>query len=141
MRNPDSSGSGWKVLVWSYTPSIVAYRRTGGRGVDHVVEVGGAGTLAQSLRAVRMGGTVSVIGVLSGRAGELDLAPVLMRKLKLQGVLVGIALVWLTGWDRLDREILRVARRVKRLDPLPQGFRGSVAVVRIPINFRIQQED
>ena len=36
-----------------------------------------------------MGGTVSVIGVLSGRAGELDLAPVLMRKLKLQGVLVG----------------------------------------------------
>ena len=64
-------------------------RRTGGRGVDHVVEVGGAGTLAQSLRAVRMGGTVSVIGVLSGRAGELDLAPVLMRKLKLQGVLVG----------------------------------------------------
>lgn len=64
-------------------------RFTHGRGVDHVVEVGGAGTLAQSLRAVRMAGTVSVIGVLSGRETELDLAPVLMRKLKLQGILVG----------------------------------------------------
>src|SRR5262249_46162466 len=39
---------------------------TGGRGVDHVVEVGGAGTLAQSLRAVRTGGHIALIGVLAG---------------------------------------------------------------------------
>jgi threonine dehydrogenase-like Zn-dependent dehydrogenase len=36
--------------------------------VDHVVEVGGPGTLAQSLRAIRIGGKVTLIGVLSGAA-------------------------------------------------------------------------
>jgi NADPH:quinone reductase-like Zn-dependent oxidoreductase len=58
-------------------------------GVDHVVEVGGAGTLAQSLRAVRPGGQVSIIGVLAGGKGEVNLTPVLMRNIRLQGVLVG----------------------------------------------------
>jgi NADPH:quinone reductase-like Zn-dependent oxidoreductase len=61
---------------------------TGGRGVDHVVEVGGAGTLARSLQAVRMGGHVSLIGVLSG-GGEVNPMPVLMRNVRLQGIYVG----------------------------------------------------
>jgi len=62
---------------------------TGGRGVDHVVEVGGAGTLAQSIRAVRPGGTISLIGVLAGGADHLNLVPVLMRNIRIQGVIVG----------------------------------------------------
>lgn len=62
---------------------------TGGLGVDHVVEVGGSGTLARSLHAVRMGGRVSMIGVLSGGAGEVSLFPVLMKNIRLQGVYVG----------------------------------------------------
>lgn len=57
-------------------------------GVDHVVEVGGAGTLAQSLRAVRMGGHVSLIGVLSGR-GECNPVPILMKHICVQGIYVG----------------------------------------------------
>ncbi len=61
---------------------------TGGRGVDHVVEVGGAGTFAQSLRATRRGGTVSLIGVLSG-AGEVNPIPILMNSLRVQGIYVG----------------------------------------------------
>ncbi len=61
----------------------------GGRGVDHVVDVGGADTLQQSIRALRPGGTVSVIGVLSGAKTELQLTPMLMQNLRLQGVLVG----------------------------------------------------
>ncbi|MBK6686316.1 MAG: NAD(P)-dependent alcohol dehydrogenase [Deltaproteobacteria bacterium] len=64
-------------------------RLTGGVGADQVIEVGGAGTMPQSLRAVRPGGTISVIGVLAGAAGELALTPVLMQNLKLQGILVG----------------------------------------------------
>src|SRR5262249_29684542 len=44
----------------------VARALSEGHGVDHVIEVGGAGTLAQSLRAVRVGGTISLIGVLAG---------------------------------------------------------------------------
>src|SRR5690606_15607803 len=62
---------------------------TGGEGVDHVIEVGGAGTLARSLRAARIGGRVSVIGVLSGGAAELALFPILMKQLTAQGIFVG----------------------------------------------------
>ncbi len=62
---------------------------TGGRGVDHVVEVGGAGTLQQSLRAVRAGGRVYLIGVLSGAKHELMLPYILTRNVRVQGVTVG----------------------------------------------------
>jgi NADPH:quinone reductase-like Zn-dependent oxidoreductase len=61
---------------------------TGGQGVDHVVEVGGAGTLHRSLRSVRLGGMVSLIGVLTG---IVDLNPmiILSRSLSVRGVFVG----------------------------------------------------
>lgn len=58
-------------------------------GVDLVIEVGGGDTLPQSLRAVRSGGTIALIGVLAGRPAELDVASVLMRSVRIQGVLVG----------------------------------------------------
>ena len=61
----------------------------GGPGLDHIVEVGGAGTLEQSVRAVRPGGTISLIGVLSGPAPSLNLPLVVMRQVRLQGVTVG----------------------------------------------------
>jgi NADPH:quinone reductase-like Zn-dependent oxidoreductase len=61
---------------------------TGGVGVDHVVEVGGAGTLPRSLKAVRVGGHVALIGVLAG-GGECNPMPVLMKAVRLQGVFVG----------------------------------------------------
>lgn len=62
---------------------------TDGIGVDHVVEVGGAGTLAQSVKAVRSGGTISLIGVLSGVAGDLKLSQVVTQNIRLQGVTIG----------------------------------------------------
>ena len=58
-------------------------------GVDHVVEVGGAGTLAQSIEAVRPGGRIAIIGVLSGVSSQIDLRRVLMRSIRLQGLFVG----------------------------------------------------
>lgn len=61
---------------------------SGGQGVDHVVEVGGQGTFDQSVRAVRLGGTISLIGTLAGRAA-VNLTPVLMRNIRVQGVFVG----------------------------------------------------
>lgn len=61
---------------------------TAKRGVDHVVEVGGAGTLQRSMRAVRMAGHIAVIGVVAG-AGEFSLVPVFMKALRLIGVFVG----------------------------------------------------
>lgn len=66
-----------------------AREMTGGRGVDHVIEVGGAGTLEQSIRAVRPGGTISLIGILTGGAGKVNLTPVLMQDIRIQGVIVG----------------------------------------------------
>ncbi|WP_437719726.1 zinc-dependent alcohol dehydrogenase family protein [Sorangium sp. So ce861] len=62
---------------------------TGGAGVDHVIEVGGEGTIARSLRAVRVGGRVSLIGVLSGGAPALNLFPFLMKQIAAQGIYVG----------------------------------------------------
>ncbi|MEZ3135333.1 NAD(P)-dependent alcohol dehydrogenase [Stutzerimonas kunmingensis] len=64
-------------------------KMTDGRGVDHVIEVGGPATLEQSMVAARIGGHISVIGILTGVAGELPLVPALVRQLRLQGVLVG----------------------------------------------------
>lgn len=63
-------------------------RLTGKAGVDHVVEVGGAGTLPRSINAARIGGLVSVIGVLSQGEG-LDSMKVLMKSLRVQGIFVG----------------------------------------------------
>jgi NADPH:quinone reductase-like Zn-dependent oxidoreductase len=62
---------------------------TGGRGVDLVVEVGGAGTLPQSMKAVRTGGRINLIGVLTGNTGEVNPLPLVMKKVCLQGILVG----------------------------------------------------
>lgn len=66
-----------------------ARQLTGGRGVDHVIEVGGPSTLEQSMIASRVGGHISVIGILSGVAGQLSFVPALVKQLRLQGVLVG----------------------------------------------------
>jgi len=63
-------------------------RELSGGGVDHVVEVGGAGTLPQSLRAVRMDGRISLIGVLAG-AGQVNPLPILMKNVRVQGIYVG----------------------------------------------------
>ncbi len=71
--------------------SKVVREMTGDRGADHVVEVGGAGTFSQSARAVRAGGQISLIGVLSGAQGEINLIPILMQNIRVQGVLVGSA--------------------------------------------------
>ena len=61
---------------------------TGGLGVDFVVEVGGAGTFERSLKAVRVGGFVGVIGVLSSGAG-VNPVHILMKSTHVQGIFVG----------------------------------------------------
>jgi NADPH:quinone reductase-like Zn-dependent oxidoreductase len=61
---------------------------TDGQGVDHVVEVGGAGTLARSVRAVRVGGHIALIGALD-MAGEFNPIPVFMKGIRVQGIFVG----------------------------------------------------
>lgn len=67
----------------------VAREMTGGRGVDHVVEVGGPATLNQSMLAARVGGHLSVIGILTGLGGEVSIVTALIKQLRLQGLIVG----------------------------------------------------
>jgi NADPH:quinone reductase-like Zn-dependent oxidoreductase len=64
-------------------------RQLTGTGVDHIVEVGGAGTLEKSMKAVRYGGTITLIGVLTGGSGEVNPRLILMRNIRLQGIYVG----------------------------------------------------
>ena len=66
-----------------------AQRLVGAEGVDLIVEVGGQKTLPQSLRAIRVGGTISLIGVLSGLNMDVSLGLIVTRKVRLQGITVG----------------------------------------------------
>lgn len=59
------------------------------KGVDYIIEVGGVGTLEKSIKCVSTGGTIFLIGVLAGRQSPLDLTPVLMQNIKIQGIVVG----------------------------------------------------
>ena len=101
---------------------------TDGRGVDHIVEVGGAGTLQQSLRAIRVGGTISVIGVLSGITSELNIIPVLMQNVRLQGILVGHR----DGFADMNRafgqhRLQPIVDRVFAFDDTTDAFRHMMA--------------
>jgi NADPH:quinone reductase-like Zn-dependent oxidoreductase len=63
--------------------------QTGGEGADLVVDVGGMGTLPRSLRAIRIGGTVALVGVLSGPSEALSISTILHKQVRIQGIYVG----------------------------------------------------
>jgi NADPH:quinone reductase-like Zn-dependent oxidoreductase len=116
----------WKAVNYVDDPTWGKTVRTltNGVGVDQVVEVGGAGTLEQSLKAVRVGGQVSVIGVLSGISSELNIIPILMQNIRLQGILVGSR----EGFERMNRAIVAhnlrpVVDRVFPFGEAPEALR------------------
>jgi NADPH:quinone reductase-like Zn-dependent oxidoreductase len=85
---------------------------TDGRGVDHVVEVGGSGTLARSVNAVRYGGHIALIGALTS-AGDFSHVPVFMKTIRMQGVFVGSRQIFeemtrAIDFHKLEPEIDRV---------------------------------
>ncbi len=70
----------WEKTVWSLTGKV---------GVDHVVEVGGPGTLEKSLQAARQGGAIAQIGVLADPGAKISPLPILSKSLHLNGIYVG----------------------------------------------------
>lgn len=82
---------------------------TGGRGVDVVVEIGGPGTLNQSLHASRIGGHISLIGVLTGVAGEVATALAMSKNVAIKGVTVG---------SRQDQEDMIAAIEANGIKPV-----------------------
>jgi NADPH:quinone reductase-like Zn-dependent oxidoreductase len=104
---------------WGKTVRTLA----GGDGVDLVVEVGGAGTLPQSLRAVRIGGQVSLVGNVAGGSGELSVIPIFMGHVRVQGILVGSR----DDFEALCRAVTahRIHPRIDRIfafDHAPDAF-------------------
>ena len=81
----------WQTINYKTTPDWDkrALDLTDKNGVDHIVEVGGAGTLARSMRAVRVAGTISVIGILAGASQDMNVLPMLMKHIRVQGIMVG----------------------------------------------------
>ena len=69
--------------------AVRAHELVGDQSIDHVVEVGGAGTLARSIQAARVGGRISLIGVLTGVAAEVNPVLVMRKSLTVQGIYVG----------------------------------------------------
>lgn len=80
-----------ELINYKETPAwgMKALELTGGAGVDCVVEIGGAGTLDQSMMATRVGGHVALIGVLAGFAGPVQTALLMAKNLRVQGLTVG----------------------------------------------------
>lgn len=76
------------------------------RGVDHVVEVGGAGTLAKSINAVRVGGHIAMIGALDTE-GTFNHIPIFMKAIRLQGIFVGSKEMFEQMAEAVERDNIR----------------------------------
>jgi len=93
-------------------------------GVDHVIEVGGAGTLPKSMRAVRYGGYIALIGVLSGASAEVNPMPILMKGIRVQGIFVGSRAMFEAMNRAIEASRLRpVVDRVFGFDQAPQALK------------------
>ncbi len=82
---------------------------TDGRGADHVIEVGGPGTLTQSIKACRLGGHIALIGVLTGFAGEVAIPALFANQIRTSGVFIG---------SRADQEDMIRAITANQLKPI-----------------------
>jgi NADPH:quinone reductase-like Zn-dependent oxidoreductase len=82
---------------------------TDGRGVDHVIEVGGPGTLTQSITACRTGGHIALIGVLTGVVAEVSIPALFSNQIRISGISIG---------SRADQEDMIWAITVNRLKPV-----------------------
>jgi len=97
-----------------------ALDETAGQGVDLVIEVGGQATLPRSLRALRIGGAIAQVGILSGSAepAAFPVASVLHKQVRLQGIYVG---------SRKDFQDLNKAITLTQLRPVGENFHWSQA--------------
>ena len=82
---------------------------TDGRGVDHVIEVGGPATFAQSIAACRTGGHIAIVGVLTGFAGEISIPALFSNQIRTSGISIG---------SRADQEDMIRAIAVNHLKPV-----------------------
>jgi NADPH:quinone reductase-like Zn-dependent oxidoreductase len=120
----------WDKAVWELT---------GKRGVDHVIEVGGGGTMERSLRSARTGGTVSAIGVLTGFDSKIDPFLIVGRSLRVHGIYVGsvamfermLAAMTLNRLEPIIDRIFSFAEAPQALEHLATGSHFGKIVIRL----------
>jgi NADPH:quinone reductase-like Zn-dependent oxidoreductase len=141
-----AKANGWRVIITSSSDEklerakalgadeIINYKKvpdwdkrvselTDGQGVDYVVEVGGADTINKSINSVRFGGLIALIGILGGVCTDLMLTSVLMKGIRIQGILVGHRNMFLALIHSMDiAKIKPVIDRVFPFDQAPQAF-------------------
>lgn len=101
---------------------------TDGMGVDHVVEIGGPGTLPQSIGAVRVGGHIALIGVLTGREGQVPTMELMRKQARLQGLIVGSRRDQQDYVAALEAMAIRpVIDRSYAFEELPDAFRYQLS--------------
>ncbi|AIE85235.1 zinc-dependent alcohol dehydrogenase family protein [Fimbriimonas ginsengisoli] len=101
-----------------------AYEWTGGRGVDVVVEVGGADTLPKSLRSLTYGGNIAVIGVLTGANPEMPLPYLFSKNARMTGIYVGSRLQFEAMNRAIEQNKIRpVIDRVFEFEEAADAFR------------------
>jgi NADPH:quinone reductase-like Zn-dependent oxidoreductase len=102
----------------------LAYEWADGKGVDHVIDVGGPATLPQSIEAVKIGGHIALVGILGGMEAAIPMIPVFAKQIRLQGCLNGS---WQDQADLVDflaRHAIRpLIDRSFRLEDLADAFR------------------
>jgi len=94
------------------------FEQTGGEGVDVVVEVGGMGTLARSLKAIRTGGVIAQVGVLADSSDPLPIGTILHKMVRIQGIYVG---------SRADFVEMNKAISMTQLRPVGEDFHWTQA--------------
>ncbi|MFQ3649247.1 MAG: NAD(P)-dependent alcohol dehydrogenase [Gemmataceae bacterium] len=115
-----------------------AVRKLTSGGVDHIVEVGGAGTLNQSLRAVRTAGHIALIGVLAGY-GECNPVPILMKAVRVTGIFVGSVAdfeamnraITLAGMRPVIDRVFAFEQAIEALRHLESGNHMGKVVIRV----------
>lgn len=114
-----------------------AVKLTGGKGVDVTVEVGGAGTVARSVEATRVGGTVGLIGILTG--GEFNPTSVMRKSIRMQGIYVGSTRMFAEMNRAIDlHRIKPVIGETVPFDEAPRAYHkmksqshfGKIAIIR-----------
>ena len=115
---------------------------TEGEGVDHVVEVGGANTFGESIRSVKMGGHVALIGILGGASvSEILLPRVFLKQIRLSGIAMGNRTSQEAMVDFLDKSSIRpIISHTYELGALNEAFKlqmrnGHFGKIGIKINF------
>lgn len=101
---------------------------TGGRGVDEIVEIGGPKTMAQSIAASRIGGHISLVGVLTGVSGDVPTAALFSANITLSGITVGSRAQQEAMVAAIEKNDIRpVIDRTFALDELAEAFAHQAA--------------